>query len=132
MPSGTTSLPITSPGMTAILSLLVAFAAVGAAIGLLLALPVARSFLRRLVYFSNPIRCDKRSVNASHAGPRADAGIGSCEVGSPTTATRTQFPSSLHDPRMHKPSMSSESPFLVAGGQPARRCDDIRPTARTT
>src|SRR6478672_8693127 len=82
MPSGTTSLPMPSPGMTAILSLLVAFAAAGVAIGFLLALPVARSLLRCLVYFSNPIRCDRRSLNACLAVPRADAGIGSCEVGS--------------------------------------------------
>src|SRR2546430_16249676 len=48
----------------------------------------------------------------------------------PTTAIRSQFPSSLHDPRMHKPSMSSESPFLVAGGDPAAVVDAIARTAR--
>src|SRR4029079_4793681 len=90
---------------------------------------VGRALLRRVISFSNPFRCDKRRANASHAGPRADAAVGSCKVARSTTDI-PHPPSILHDLRTRKPSMSSDSPSQVAGGDAAVAVDAIARTAR--
>src|SRR5690349_3473000 len=111
MPSGTTSLPIPSPGITAILSLLLDIPCCDAAMAFSLARP--RPLLTNLA--------QAREVQIpAMRDPRADARPGSCNAGGYHPCEHT------HPPPMHQLTERGPRPSL----DPAAEVDAIARAAR--